>query len=155
MPRCKVYENIPPNCKIAWERPSGKDYTKCNVGVDYSNCQIEFRHTATKGLDVDDIYVSMEKALVYVNYLKSTPEEPEPEAFCPAEVSLALVIGSAGGAGLLLFMIGFVSYCIVINLHDKAEYDKHMKEMDELFAQGNVSESTIQNGKSKSVRFRK
>ena len=54
---------------------------------------LEFRHTATKGLDVDDIYVSMEKALVYVNYLKSTPEEPEPEAFCPAEVSLALVIG--------------------------------------------------------------
>ena len=134
---------------------------------------LEFRHTATKGLDVDDIYESMNKALVYVNYLKSTPQEPEPESFCPSEVSLILVIGnnsrknifrilesfpilgSAGGAGLLLFMIGFVSYCIVINLHDKAEYDRHMREMDDLWAQGDIKESSIMGGKSKSVRFKK
>ena len=54
---------------------------------------LEFRHTATKGLDVDDIYTLQSKALVYVNYLKSSPDTPDPEAFCPAEVSLALVIG--------------------------------------------------------------
>ena len=65
------------------------------------------------------------------------------------------ILGSAGGAGLLLFMIGFVSYCIVINLHDKAEYDRHMREMDDLWAQGDIKESSIMGGKSKSVRFKK
>ena len=43
----------------------------------------------------------------------------------------------------------------MINLHDKAEYDRHMREMDDLWAQGDIKESSIMGGKSKSVRFKK
>jgi len=53
---------------------------------------------------------------------------------CLTELPSALIVASAAGAGLLLFFIGFLTFCIMINIRDRQEYQRFKaaeKEMDE------------------------
>merc|ERR1712223_195838 len=54
------------------------------------------------------------------------------EEKCGVELPLSLILGSSIGAGALLFIIGFLTFCIVINLRDRREYLKYMAELEKL-----------------------
>jgi len=54
------------------------------------------------------------------------------EEKCGVELPLSLILGSSIGAGALLFIIGFLTFCIVINLRDRREYKKYLVEVEKI-----------------------
>jgi len=57
------------------------------------------------------------------------------EQTCGLALPMTILIGSSVGAGALLFIIGFLTFCIVINCRDRREYKKFRKlesEVDEV-----------------------
>ena len=77
-------------------------------------------------------------------------DDNKPQLLCPTKVNMALLMGSAGGAGLFLFIIGFLSFCIVINMRDRKEYKRFIAEQEEVWGQGNVKGNKLHKEKSKS-----
>merc|ERR1711890_12234 len=69
---------------------------------------------------------------------------------CGMQVPMELLIGSSIGAGALLFLIGFLSYCIVINIRDRKEFRKFLRE--ELDMQGNFVENPAFRANRSSIR---
>ena len=58
----------------------------------------------------------------------------------------------AGGAALLLFFIGFISYCVVMNIRDRRELRHYMKTREAVWQEGDVASSNLFKSIRKSVR---
>jgi len=71
---------------------------------------------------------------------------------CGTQVPMELLIGSSIGAGALLFLIGFLSYCIVINIRDRKEFKKYLQEKAELEEQGDYMENPAFRANRSSIR---
>jgi len=54
------------------------------------------------------------------------------EQTCGLALPMEILIGSSVGAGALLFIIGFLTFCIVINIRDRREYHKFKKLVSEV-----------------------
>jgi len=54
------------------------------------------------------------------------------EQTCGLALPMEILIGSSVGAGALLFIIGFLTFCIVINCRDRREYNKFRKLVSEV-----------------------
>ena len=66
--------------------------------------------------------------------------------------ALFYFIGSAGGAALLLFLIGFVSYAVVMYLRDKRELKEWMRMREGVWGDGEVASNNLFKSIRKSVR---
>eukprot|EP00092_Neocalanus_flemingeri_P029584 GFUD01032130.1.p1 GENE.GFUD01032130.1~~GFUD01032130.1.p1 ORF type:complete len:633 (-),score=138.33 GFUD01032130.1:106-2004(-) len=139
---------IQTNCKI--ERSGTVDddgLKKCSIQVEFNSCFIDVRHDATKGLNDYDSSNWWKKNNLYVSYEQSI-NGTKPQLICPSKVNMALLMGSAGGAGLFLFIVGFLSYCIVINMRDRKEYKKFEEDNKGVWAEGNVKGNKLHKEKS-------
>jgi metal-sulfur cluster biosynthetic enzyme len=58
------------------------------------------------------------------------------EQTCGLALPMTILIGSSVGAGALLFIIGFLTFCIVINCRDRREYKKFRKLVSEVDEKG-------------------
>ena len=99
-------------------------FKKCSIPVEFNNCFIDVRHNAIDGLNDYDIDNWRRLHNLYVVY-----EDNSPQLVCQDPINMALLMGSAGGAGMFLFIIGFLSYCIVINIRDRNQY-KQFREFE-------------------------
>jgi len=108
--------------------------TKCSIPVDFKSCYIDVRHDATEGLNDYNFENHWRKNNLYVTF----DSTDRPQLLCPEKLNMGLLMGSAGGAGLFLFIVGFLSFCIVINIRDRREYKRFIAEQNEVWGQGNV-----------------
>jgi len=104
------------------------DVNRCNIDLDdqdvvseSGSCQLQFCHNVPRGGMNDYTIRGIE---IDLRVAKSVT--------CGLALSRELLIGSSVGAGALLFIIGFLTFCIVINLRDRREYLKYMAELEKL-----------------------
>lgn len=116
---------------------------KCSIPVQFNTCYMDVRHDATKGLDDYNSNNWWRMNNLYVIY-----DNKKPQLLCPTKVNMALLMGSAGGAGLFLFIIGFLTFCIVINMRDRKEYKRFMAEQEEVWGKGDVKGNKLHKEKS-------
>jgi len=127
---------IKTNCKEDFSGGSANvnGLKKCSIPVDFKSCYIDVRHDATEGLNDYNIENYWRKNNLYVTF----DNTERPQLLCPEKINMGLLMGSAGGAGLFLFIVGFLSFCIVINIRDRREYKRFIAEQEEVWGQGNV-----------------
>jgi len=116
---------------------------KCSVPVQFNTCYMDVRHDATKGLNDYNSNNWWKMNNLYVIY-----DNKKPQLLCPTKINMALLMGSAGGAGLFLFIIGFLTFCIVINMRDRKEYKRFMAEQEEVWGKGDVKGNKLHKEKS-------
>jgi len=138
--------DIKSSCSIEEKGSFDEDgLKKCSINVEFNSCYIDVRHNALKGLNNYNSDNYLRRNNLYVIY-----DDNKPQLLCPTKVNMALLMGSAGGAGLFLFIIGFLSFCIVINMRDRKEYKRFIAEQEEVWGQGNVKGNKLHKEKSKS-----
>merc|ERR1712080_123389 len=105
-----------------------------------AGCGLIFHHTVARGgvMSYDEGVMNID---IKVGGIK-----------CGMQVPMELLIGSSIGAGALLFLIGFLSYCIVINIRDRKEFKKFLREQEELDMQGNFVENPAFRANRSSIR---
>jgi len=75
------------------------------------------------------------------------------EQTCGLALPMEILIGSSVGAGALLFIIGFLTFCIVINLRDLREYKKFQKLVAEVDNKGKfVDNKAYRKSRGTSIR---
>ena len=118
-------------------------FKKCSIAVEFNNCFIDVRHDAIKGLNDYDLSNYWKRHNLYVVY-----EDKKPQLQCQAPINMGLLMGSAGGAGMFLFIIAFLSYCIVVNIRDRNQY-KEFKEFERsAWADGDIKGNKLHQEKS-------
>ena len=117
---------------------------KCSIQQEFATCYIDVRHDALGGLNDYTLNNYWKKKNMYIIY----DQEGNPVIQCPEKIDMTLLMGSAGGAGLFLFLIGFLSFCIVINLRDRREYKRFIAEQEEVWGKGNVKGNKLHKEKS-------
>merc|ERR1712032_94360 len=78
------------------------------------------------------------------------------EQTCGLALPMELLIGSSVGAGALLFIIGFLTFCIVINLRDRREYKKYLEAVSKLkdgdFTDNKAYRQSVRHSRGTSIR---
>lgn len=89
------------------------------------------------------------------NYVESRSMQIElgiGEQTCGLALPMEMLIGSSVGAGALLFIIGFLTFCIVINCRDRREYKKFRKLVSEVDEKAAFTENKAYRQSRASIR---
>ena len=152
---------LTPNCtRVPTLEPV--DLIKCTAS--FKECPFTFYHDAQDGAYA---YTStnMGKIKAYVDYMSKDENEATnyngnidldykmTVVTCPYAIEKSIVIASAGGSAILLFLSFFLAYFIIINVRERRQYYAFKKRVEHIFDDGNVYVNKLPTPPSRAERM--